>query len=124
MPPMGEEDMVGLTVQPFPGDLFAPLLKFSDLLLLWIFGYRIFMTLQAGRQGRHSGEGLSLEETMARSAFHPLFRMLFMIEENGLPRFRSKAEADQDSEYQSSNGQTDQIEFHLLEVSNHRCLTL
>ena len=47
MAAMGEEDMVGLLVEPFPGDFFPIFLKLFNLFFAWMLGNGIHVALHA-----------------------------------------------------------------------------
>jgi hypothetical protein len=75
-----EVDVVRLPVETSPGDLPSCFLKLPDFFLLWALRNRLFVTFQAGGQGRHSGKGLVFVVGMAGQAFDALFLVAFMIE--------------------------------------------
>ena len=47
MTPVGIEDVIGLTVQTFPGDFLSLFLELPDLLFFRAFGDRFLVTSQA-----------------------------------------------------------------------------
>ena len=65
MSPMGKKDMIGLTVDPFPGYPFPFFLKLSDLFLLRTFCHGLLVAFQAGGDVGYSGEVLGLKILMA-----------------------------------------------------------
>lgn len=66
MAAMGKEDVIGFSVNPFPGNLFSFFSKLPDLFLLWIFCDGFFVALQADTPIGHSGEVLGFKITVAR----------------------------------------------------------
>jgi hypothetical protein len=79
MPPVREEDMIRLLVDPFPMDLLTFLMELSDFLFFGVLGERIFVALHTDGHFRHAGKRLVLKVGMAGDAFHSLFLMFFVI---------------------------------------------
>ena len=98
MTAMGKEDMIGLFIYPLPGNFLTLLLSLPDLFLFRALGYGILMAFEADVKVGHPGEGLGFEEAVACVTPQSLFRMLFMIERNGLLGLGAKTEADEDEE--------------------------
>jgi hypothetical protein len=96
MTTMGEENMIRLFVKAFPGNLLSSSPKLPDLFLLRTFCDRLFMTLQAGGDVRHSGEGLGFEIGVAGVTFQPLCQMFLMIERDRLSSLGTKTQADEE----------------------------
>ncbi len=65
MPTMRKEDVIGLTVNLFPRNLFPLRSKLPNLLLFWVFCDRFFVALQADVNIRQSRKVLSFEVTVA-----------------------------------------------------------
>jgi hypothetical protein len=61
---MREEDMVGLSINPLPGDPLSFLSVLPDLFLLWIFCDRFFVAVHADTYAGHSRKGLGFEEAV------------------------------------------------------------
>jgi len=94
MPPVREEDMIRLLVDPFPMDLLAFLMKLSDFLFFGVLGERIFVALQTDGHVGHARKRLVLKMGMAGDAFDPLFLVFLVIEGKRLLGFRTEAEED------------------------------
>jgi hypothetical protein len=94
MPPVREEDMIRLLVDPFPMNLLAFLMKLSDFLFFGVLGERIFVALQTDSHFRHARKRLVFEMGMAGDAFNPLFLMFFVIKGKRLFSFGTEAEED------------------------------
>jgi len=84
MSPMGKEDMIGLSVDPFPGYPFPFFLKLSDFFLLQTFCYGFLVAFQAGCDVGHSGKVLGLKILMARGTFQSLSQVFFVVERDRL----------------------------------------
>jgi hypothetical protein len=96
MPPVREEDMIRLLVDPFPMDLLAFLMKLSDFLFFGVLRERIFVALQTDGHVGHAGKRLVFKIGMAGDAFDPLFLVFFVIEGERLFGFRTEAEEDKE----------------------------
>ncbi len=72
------------------------------------------MAFEAGSEVRDSGKGLGFEETVTCIAPQPLFRMLFMVERDGLLNLESKAEADDKEKRYYPNGESNEEGFQFL----------
>jgi len=84
MTAMGEEDVVGLRIDPFPRDLFTSFLELPDLFLFGALGDGFFVAVEADFDSRDSGEGLGLVITVTGIAGLSLLDMLLVIERDGL----------------------------------------
>jgi hypothetical protein len=84
MTTMGEEDVIGLTIELIPGDFLVLLLKLSKFFLFRTLCNRVFMAFEAGFDLRHSGEGLGLVITMTGVACQSLVRVFLVIERDRL----------------------------------------
>ena len=87
MTTMRIEDMIRLAVDLVPGDCLPLFCKLPDLLLFRTLGDRVFVTLQADGDIRHSGEGLGFVVPMARVTLQSLFHMLLVVKGDRLIRF-------------------------------------
>jgi hypothetical protein len=94
MPPVREEDMIRLLVDPFPMNLLAFLMKLSDFLFFRVLGERIFVALQTDGHFRHARERLVFEMGMAGDTFNSLFLVFFVVEGERLLSFGTEAEED------------------------------
>ena len=108
------EDMIRLSIDPPPGDLFSSFRKLPDLFLFGTFRHRFFVTFQADRDVRHSREALGLIIFVAGVTFEPLIDMLFVIEGDRLSRFRAGGIGDAEQEQGRPNCQSEEEESHLL----------
>jgi len=79
MPTMGKEDVIGFSVNPFPGNLFSFFGKSPDLFFLRGLGHRLFMAFKAGGDVRNSRKVLGFEETVTCITPQTLFDMLFVV---------------------------------------------
>jgi hypothetical protein len=93
-----EEDMIRLPVKASPGDLLPSFVKLPDFFLLSALREGFFVTFQTGRSGRHSGEGLIFIVRVTGQALNALLLMLFVIEEDGLPRSSADPETKEEEE--------------------------
>jgi hypothetical protein len=64
MASMREEDVVGLLVEPFPGDFFPFFVKLPNLFLFRTFCNGLFMTIEAYCRVGHPGKGLGFVKTV------------------------------------------------------------
>jgi hypothetical protein len=94
MPPVREEDMIRLPVDPFPMDLLAFLMKLSNFLFFGVLRKRIFVALHTHSHVGHARKRLVLKMGMAGDAFDPLFLVFFVIEGEGLFGFGTEAKED------------------------------
>jgi len=94
MPLVREEDMIRLSVDPYPVNLLAFLMKLPDFLFFGVLGERIFVALQTDGHFRHAGKRLVFKMGMAGAAFDSLFLVVFVIEGKRLFGFRTQAEED------------------------------
>jgi hypothetical protein len=92
------EDMIRLSIDPPPGDLFSCFCELPDLLLLRTFRHRFFVTFQANGGGGQTREALSLVVFVAGVTFEPLIDMLLVIERDRLSRFRASGIGDAEQE--------------------------
>jgi len=92
MPPVREEDMVRLLVDPFPMDLLAFLMNLPDFFFFGALGERIFVALQTDGHFGHAGKRLVLKVRMAGDAFDPLFLVFLVIEGKRLFGFGTETE--------------------------------
>ena len=67
--PMGEENMVGLFVDPLPGNLLSFFVELSDFLFLWILCEGLFVTLHTDGERWHPGERLGFKIAMTCVTF-------------------------------------------------------
>ena len=88
---MGEENMNGLFIDPFPRDFLLVTEELPDLLFFRIFCDRFFVTLKAGLDRWKAREGLFLKVGVAGDTFHPLLDMLLMVEQDRLSGSGAKA---------------------------------
>jgi len=101
---VGIEDVIRLSIDSPPGDLFSSFRELPDLFLFGTFRHRFFVTFQADRDVRHSREALGLIIFVAGVTFEPLIDMLFVIEGDGLVGLRpcgmgTDEEEDEDNSY-------------------------
>ncbi len=80
MAPMGEEDVIGLFINPFPGDLLFLPEELPDLLFFRTFCDRFFVTFQADLDRWKAREVLFLKVGVTGDTFHSLLDMLLMVE--------------------------------------------
>ena len=118
--PMGEEDMVGLSVNPLPGDFLFFTIVLSDFLFLRTFCNGFFMTFQTDGQRRHSGEGLGFEIAMTCVTFQALLLMFLVIERDRLVHLKGEAKSEQKDEKKGSNDHSDNEKFHFRNLSSNR----
>ena len=69
MPPMGKENVIGLSVNPLPGNLLSFFIELSDFLFLWILCEGLFVTLYTDGERWHPGERLGFEVVMTCVTF-------------------------------------------------------
>jgi hypothetical protein len=84
MTPMRKEDMIGLFIYPFPGNLLFLPQELPDLLFFRVFCNRFFVTFQAGLDRWKPREGLFLKVRVAGNTLHPLLYMLLVVEQDRL----------------------------------------
>jgi len=108
MPTVGKEDVIGFSVNPFPGNPLSFLGKLSDLFLFRALCDGFFVAFHADANIRHSGKVLGLEIGMAGVTFQPLFEVLLMIEGNRLSGFEAKAKTDDEEEEKKPGRQSNE----------------
>jgi hypothetical protein len=94
MPPVREEDMIRLLVDPFPMNLLAFFMRFSDFFFFRVLRERILVALYTNGHFRHARERLVFEMGMAGDTFDSLFLVFFVIEGKRLFGFGTEAEED------------------------------
>jgi hypothetical protein len=124
MPPVGEKDMVGLLVDPFPQDFLFLSFEFPNFFLFGVLGEGILVTLETGGDFRQPGERLCFIKWMARLARQPLLQVFLVVEGNRLPGFEALAEGDEEEKQDNSETNSDEEEFHLFRSPNRQCLVL
>jgi hypothetical protein len=113
MATMGEEDVIRLLVEPFPGDLLPFFLKLSDLFFVRMFGQGFFVAFHTGCHFWHARKGLFLKMGMAGGALDALFLMFLVVERDGLVRPETRPEVDEKEEGRNPDCQSNQEGFHL-----------
>ncbi len=107
-----KEDMIGLRVNPLPGNLFSFRGKLPDLFLFGTFCNRFIVTLHTGSYGGHSRKGLGIEIGMTSVTLQPLLHVYLMVEGDGLLSPGADTQTDQEKEYEDSSRQSNEEEFH------------
>ena len=92
---MRKEDVIGLPVNPFPGNLFSFRSKLSDLFLFWALSDRFLMALYTGGHCRHSRKGLGFEIGMAGIALQALVHVFLVVEGDRLLSLGANTQMDQ-----------------------------
>jgi hypothetical protein len=110
MPPVREEDMIRLLVDPLPMNLLAFLMNLPDFLFFGVLGERIFVALQTDGHFRHAGKRLVLKMGMAGDTFDSLFLVFFVVEGERL--FGFGTEAEEDNKQYNTSAQPDEEGFH------------
>lgn len=98
MAAVGKEDVIRLPIKMSPGNLLSSLLELSDFFLLGALREGVFVTLQAGGQGGHSGKGLVFIVRVTGQALDALLLMLLVIEGDGLPRSSTNPETEEEED--------------------------
>lgn len=98
--------MVGLSINPSPGNLFSFFGKLPDLFLFRIFCDGFFVALQADTPVGHSGKVLGLKIAVTGVALQSLFQMLFMVERDRLSSSEANAHTDKEEECKNSRRQS------------------
>jgi hypothetical protein len=114
MTAMRKEDVIRLFIDPSPGNFLPLFLKLSDPFFLRGLSHGFFMAFEAGGQVRDSRKGLGFEEAVTGITLRPLFRVLSMIEGDGLLGLGAKTEADEEEEQENPNSQSKEEKFHAL----------
>ncbi len=114
MPAMRKEDMIGLTVNPFPGNFFTFCGKLPNLFLLRTLRNRLLVTLHAGGHRGHSGKNLGFGIRVARITLQALLHVFLVVEGDRLLRSGANAQADEEKEYEEPCRQSDKEEFHRM----------
>jgi hypothetical protein len=118
MPPVREEDVIRLFVDPFPMNLLAFLMNLSDFFFFGVLGERILVALQTDGYFRYARERLVFEMGMAGDTFDSLFLVFFVIEGERL--FGFGTEAEEDNKQYDTGAQPDEEGFHFSLLSVDR----
>ncbi len=65
MASMGKEDVIWLFIEPLPPDLLTLFMNLSDFFFFGVLSDRIFVALEADRNGWHPGKILGFKVAMA-----------------------------------------------------------
>jgi len=90
------KDMVRLSIDTPPGNLFSFFRVLPDFFLFRTFCDRFLVTLQTDAAVRYSREGLCFIVFVTRVAFQTLIDMFFMVKSDRLSDFRSHRKADKE----------------------------
>jgi hypothetical protein len=120
--PMREENMVGLSVNPLPGDLLFFLAELPDYLFLRILCDGLFMTLHTDGHRWHPGEGLGFKITMTCVTFYALLLVLLVIERDRLLPLKAEARGEQNDEKKGSNDHSNNEKSHFRNLSSNRLI--
>ncbi len=114
------KDMIGLSIDALPGDLFSLFGILPDLFFFGTLGDGFLMALQTDRVIRHSGECLGLIVFVTVVTCEALVDMFFVVKSDRLSSFKSYTKADKEEHQEETDHQAEEEESHLLGTLHSR----